>query len=102
MTLRTAGLAAAAMMAFAANSLLCRAALGARAIDALTFTSVRLASGALVLALLVRGRAGTRGVFTAWRLGAALFAYAIGFSLAYARITAGVGALLLFGAVQAT
>jgi drug/metabolite transporter (DMT)-like permease len=102
MTLRTAGLAAAAMMAFAANSLLCRAALGPRAVDALTFTSVRLASGALVLALLVRGRSGARGAFTAWRLGAALFAYAIGFSLAYARITAGVGALLLFGAVQVT
>ena len=43
------------MMAFAANSLLCRAALGAQAVDALTFTSVRLASGALVLALLARG-----------------------------------------------
>src|SRR6266496_3812812 len=102
MTLRTAGLTAAAMMAFAANSLLCRAALGARAVDALTFTSVRLASGALVLALLVRGRPGARGPFTAWRLGAALFAYAIGFSLAYTRITAGMGALLLFGAVQVT
>jgi len=102
MTLRTAGLAAAAMMAFAANSLLCRAALGAHAVDALTFTSVRLSSGALVLALLVWGRPGARGPFTAWRLGAALFAYAIGFSLAYARITAGVGALLLFGAVQVT
>ncbi len=102
MTLRTAGLATAAMMAFAANSLLCRAALGARAIDALTFTSVRLASGALVLALLVRGRSGTRDAFAAWRLGAALFAYAIGFSLAYTRITAGMGALLLFGAVQVT
>ena len=102
MTLRTAGLAAVAMVAFAANSLLCRAALGAHAVDALTFTSVRLASGALVLALLVRGRPGSRGGFTAWRLGAALFAYAIGFSLAYTRITAAVGALLLFGAVQAT
>ena len=102
MTLRTAGLAAVAMMAFAANSLLCRAALGARAMDALTFTSVRLVSGALVLALLVRGRSGSRGGFTAWRLGAALFAYAVGFSLAYTRITAAVGALLLFGAVQVT
>ena len=102
MTLRTAGLAAVAMTAFAANSLLCRAALGARAIDAVTFTSVRLVSGALVLALLVRGRSGMRGGFTAWRLGAALFAYAVGFSLAYTRITAAVGALLLFGAVQAT
>jgi drug/metabolite transporter (DMT)-like permease len=102
MTLRTAGLAAVAMMAFAANSLLCRAALGAHAVDALTFTSVRLVSGALVLALLVRGRPSSRGCFTAWRLGAALFAYAVGFSLAYTRITAAVGALLLFGAVQVT
>lgn len=90
------------MIAFAANSLLCRAALGAHAVDALTFTSVRLASGALVLALLVRGRSRTRGGFTAWRLGAALFAYAIGFSLAYTRITAAVGALLMFGVVQVT
>src|SRR5258706_7971196 len=90
------------MVAFAANSLLCRAALGARAIDALTFTSVRLVSGALVLALLVRGRSGTRHGFTAWRLGAALFAYAIGFSLAYTRITAPGGALLLFRPVPVT
>ena len=102
MTLRTAGLTAAAMMAFALNSLLCRAALGARLVDALSFTSIRLASGALVLALLVRGRSGTRGAFAGWRLGAVLFAYALGFSLAYTRITAGVGALLLFGAVQVT
>jgi drug/metabolite transporter (DMT)-like permease len=102
MTLRTAGLAAAAMMAFALNSLLCRGALGARSIDALTFTTVRLASGAFVLALLVRGRSRASAGFTAWRLGAALFAYALGFSLAYTRITAGVGALLLFGAVQVT
>jgi drug/metabolite transporter (DMT)-like permease len=102
MTLRTAGLAAIAMTAFAANSLLCRAALGAGAVDALTFTSVRLVSGALVLGLLVRGRPQRRGPFTAWRLGAALFAYAIGFSLAYTRITAAVGALLMFGVVQVT
>jgi len=102
MNLRTAGLAAVAMTAFAANSLLCRAALGARAIDALTFTSVRLVSGALVLALLVRGRSHKRRGFAAWRLGAALFAYAIGFSLAYTRITAAVGALLMFGVVQVT
>src|SRR6185295_7309609 len=102
MTLRTAGLAAVAMTAFAANSLLCRAALGAHAVDALTFTTVRLVSGALVLALLARGRAKGQGGVTAWRLGAALFFYAVGFSLAYTRITAAVGALLLFGAVQVT
>ena len=102
MTLRTAGLAAAAMIAFAANSLLCRAALGAQAVDALTFTSVRLASGALVLALVMRGRSGPRAAFASWRLGATLFAYALGFSLAYTRISAAVGALLLFGAVQVT
>lgn len=100
MTLRTAGLAAVAMTAFAANSLLCRAALGAGAVDALTFTTVRLVSGALVLALLARGRA--RGGVAGWRLGGALFFYAVGFSLAYTRITAAVGALLLFGAVQVT
>lgn len=102
MTPRTLGLTAAAMAAFAANSLLCRAALGRGLVDAATFTSVRLLSGALALALLVRLARPT--VRPARDLGAAsaLFVYALAFSLAYTRIPAALGALLLFGAVQAT
>jgi len=101
MSARTFALTLAAMLAFASNSLLCRGALGAAEADATSFTSLRLASGALVLALLARGRAaGDAG--GGWASAFALFVYAIGFSLAYLRIAAGVGALLLFGAVQAT
>ncbi len=90
------------MTCFAANSLLCRAALGRGLADAASFTSVRLLSGAIALGLLVRvsGRAtsGTRDV----RAAASLFVYALAFSLAYTRIPAALGALLLFGAVQVT
>ena len=100
MSARIAGLAAAAMCAFAANSLLCRAALGAHAIDPFTFTLLRIASGALVLALIVR-RARPADVRGPWALAASLFGYAIAFSLAYTRIPAAVGALALFGSVQA-
>jgi drug/metabolite transporter (DMT)-like permease len=99
----TAGLTAAAMVAFAANSLLCRAALGGGHADAASFTTLRLGGGALALGLLARARGGTApGEGFAWGSAAALFAYAIGFSLAYLRIPAGVGALLLFAAVQLT
>ena len=98
---RTLGLAAAAMTAFAANSLLCRAALGRGLADAATFTTLRLASGAAVLLLLARAR-GAASPPRDLRASTALFAYALGFSLAYARIPAALGALLLFGAVQVT
>ncbi|HET8646559.1 MAG TPA: EamA family transporter, partial [Vicinamibacteria bacterium] len=100
MTARTAALAAAAMCAFAANSLLCRAALGARAIDPASFTALRIVSGALVLAL-AASRGGHPPTPRPWALGAALFGYALAFSLAYTRIPAAVGALALFGTVQA-
>jgi len=90
-------LAALALVAFAGNSLLCRAALAAGAIDPLSFTAVRLASGAVALLALARGMA--RGP---WRRPLMLFAYAIAFSLAYVRIGAGIGALALFAAVQIT
>jgi drug/metabolite transporter (DMT)-like permease len=102
MTLRTLGLTAAAMTCFAANSLLCRAALGRGLADAASFTSIRLLSGAIALGLLVRvsGRptSGTGDV----RAAASLLVYALAFSLAYTRIPAALGALLLFGAVQVT
>jgi drug/metabolite transporter (DMT)-like permease len=97
-------LASAALVGFAANSLLCRLALAPRSIDAASFTLVRLASGALVLALLARlaRQEGPRAVGGSWAGAAALFAYAAGFSFAYLRLGAGTGALVLFGAVQLT
>jgi drug/metabolite transporter (DMT)-like permease len=99
---RTAALTSAALVGFAANSLLCRAALRPGLADAASFTTLRLLSGAVVLVLLAGGR--PREVLAAgsWPSAAALFAYAALFSFAYLRIGAGVGALLLFGAVQTT
>lgn len=93
-------LTGAALMGFAANSLLCRAALAADAMDPATFTAVRLCSGAVVLFLLARRTSATvaRDLFSP----VALFAYAIFFSFAYVRLRTGPGALLLFGAVQVT
>ena len=85
------------MIAFAANSVLCRIALRSTTIDAASFTSIRIISGALVLSLIVRSRA-TGNWFSAF----ALFVYAAAFSFAYINLTAATGALLLFGAVQAT
>ncbi|HUR27573.1 MAG TPA: DMT family transporter, partial [Planctomycetota bacterium] len=89
------------MVAFAANSLLCRLALRETEIDAATFTGVRILSGALALALLVRARGASTVRGGDWVSAAALFAYAIAFSFAYRELSAGTGALLLFGAVQA-
>lgn len=94
---------AAALVAFAANSLLCRAALGAGAIDAASFTAVRLGSGAVTLAVLVSLRTKRRSMSAStWSLALALFAYAAPFSFAYLRLPTGLGALVLFGAVQTT
>jgi len=100
--MRTIGLTALAMVAFAANSLLCRIALTETAIDPATLTIVRLASGtcALWLILLVTQKV-TRAAGS-WAASVALFAYAAAFSFAYVSVPAGAGALLLFGAVQAT
>lgn len=91
-----------ALVCFAANSLLCRAALRPRLVDAETFTLVRVASGAAFLGALALVRAGGRFRSGSWGSAIALFAYAATFSLAYVRIQVGVGALLLFPAVQAT
>jgi drug/metabolite transporter (DMT)-like permease len=94
---RLVGLVVLALVGFAANSLLCRAALGPHLIDAASFTAIRIASGALVLVVLARGqRAGT------WLSAAALFAYAAAFSFAYLRLVTATGALILFATVQAT
>ena len=90
------------MLAFAANSILCRLALAQGSIDPASFTLVRIASGVatLWLLLVLSGRA--RSVEGSWRAGFALFVYAGAFSFAYITLPAGAGALLLFGAVQAT
>ena len=95
---------AAALTGFAANSLLCRAALATDTIDPWSFTAVRLASGALTLFLLSRAaaRGRPRARSGSWASALALFGYAAAFSLAYVRVGAGVGALTLFASVQAT
>jgi drug/metabolite transporter (DMT)-like permease len=124
---RLAALVSLAMLAFAGNSLLCRAALKHTGVDAASFTSIRLVSGALMLwlvAWLIR-RASTSAAASAliettvettvettgkaananggtWLSAFALFVYAAGFSFAYLAMSAATGALLLFGAVQAT
>lgn len=93
------------MIAFAANSLLCRMALSDPLIDPVSFTTIRLASGALALILVSRlvaeggSQQENKG---SWVSGFALFAYAAAFSLAYVSLNAGMGALILFGAVQFT
>lgn len=89
-----------AMVAFAGNSLLCRVALKDTGIDAASFTALRLLSGALTLWLIVRLRGARPAAAGNWFSAAALFAYAAGFSFAYLSLPAGVGALILFGAVQ--
>ncbi|QQD21285.1 EamA family transporter [Oceanospirillaceae bacterium ASx5O] len=91
-----------AMLAFAGNSLLCRLALQDTAIDAASFTSIRLVSGAMVLWLIVAVRRNLPAGKGNWPSALALFAYAAGFSFAYISLPAATGALLLFGAVQAT
>jgi drug/metabolite transporter (DMT)-like permease len=92
------------MLPLAANSWFCRAALRDTGIDAASFTSIRLVSGALMLWLLVTlGQRAIRADGAGnWPSALALFAYAALFSFAYLSLTAATGALLLFGAVQVT
>ena len=92
------------MVAFAGNSILCRLALRDGAIDPASFTSIRLAAGALALLAILfvsRPRASLRASGS-WPSALALFVYAICFSYAYISLSAGMGALILFGFVQAT
>ena len=96
-----AGLAALAMTAFAANSLLARLALAETQIDPAGFSAIRLVSGAIFLGLFVflrfRKRPDQEG---SWPSAIALFLYAVAFSYAYTQLHTGTGALILFGAVQ--
>jgi drug/metabolite transporter (DMT)-like permease len=101
---RVYGLTALAMLAFAGNSLLCRLALADATIDPASFTALRLASGAAMLLLvlsLTQRRKATTG-HGSWLSALMLFVYAVCFSYAYITLSAGAGALILFGFVQAT
>ncbi len=104
-SLRGALLTGITLVAFAANSLLCRMALAPDLIDPVAFTAVRLGSGVAVLvplsALMSEKRPEGRPAGS-WRSGLALFVYAMAFSLAYVTLETGMGALILFGSVQAT
>lgn len=107
-----------ALMAFAANSLMCRLALGGGSIDPASFTTIRLVAGAAMLAGIAWVRGGVEGAGDlqrvalhlgrpfqgrrAWTSAVALFLYAITFSLAYVSLPVATGALILFGAVQTT
>jgi drug/metabolite transporter (DMT)-like permease len=102
--LRVTLLTTAAMVAFASNSLLNRLALGQETIDAASYTTIRLTSGAVMLFVIAylqkeNGKPFLRG---SWISAAFLFLYAIAFSFAYLSLTTGTGALILFGSVQMT
>jgi drug/metabolite transporter (DMT)-like permease len=99
---RVIALTSLAMLAFASNSLLCRVALRDTAIDAASFTSIRLVSGAIILWLLVSLKNNSASGRGNWISAFSLFVYAAGFSFAYLSLGAATGALLLFGAVQVT
>ncbi|WP_018301751.1 EamA family transporter [Wenxinia marina] len=94
-------LTSAAMVAFAANSVLNRLAVAGLGTDPVAFAILRTVSGALVLTLLVAARGGG-GEGGGWRGATALALYMAGFSLAYLTLDAGIGALILFGGVQVT
>ncbi|HEU4689097.1 MAG TPA: DMT family transporter [Vicinamibacterales bacterium] len=101
--MRTGALTAAALVAFASNSLLCRMALSPPTIDAASFATIRFAAGACCLAIITAmTRAGTPRLQGSWRSAIVLFVYAIPFSYAYGLLTTGTGALILFGTVQVT
>ena len=109
-TVKIIALTSTAMLAFAGNSLLCRLALKHTAIDAASFTTIRLIAGAAALWLIVRFQQSANVDKNeqnnkqngSWLSALALFVYATAFSFAYASLSAATGALLLFGAVQAT
>ncbi len=102
--LKTIILTGLALIAFAANSILCRLALGSEAIDASSFTVIRLLSGIIVLLIIIGSTRNTTGVSTkgSWTASFMLFIYAVTFSYAYISLDTGTGALILFGSVQIT
>lgn len=101
--MRTISLTALALVAFAANSVLCRIALRHATIDAATFSTIRLTAGAATLLLIsTRTRRGASPAKSSWMSAGMLFLYAVPFSFAYTRLSTGTGALILFGCVQMT
>ncbi|RQH04392.1 DMT family transporter [Paraburkholderia dinghuensis] len=101
--LQTTALTTVAMFAFAANSLLCRLAMQRGEIDPVSFGGIRLVSGAITLAVIVRFRPERPAAANGdWLAAAMLFSYVAFFSFAYLTLSAGTGALILFGAVQLT
>ena len=102
-----------ALLAFAGNSVFCRLALGDEAIDAASFTAIRLLSGILVLVIILllakfiqkkqsSAELSDSEAKGSWLAGFLLFLYAVTFSYAYISLDTGIGALILFGAVQIT
>lgn len=104
MSVQTVLLTSLAMVAFASNSLLNRLALGQDAIDPVSYTTIRLSSGAAMLFLLasLQRKTGQPILRGSWISAAFLFLYAVCFSFAYLSLSAGTGALILFGSVQVT
>ncbi|MEX2110154.1 MAG: DMT family transporter [Gemmatimonadaceae bacterium] len=102
MSLRTIAFTALALVAFAANSVLCRIALSRATIDAATFSTIRLTAGAATLLLITVLTRKQSSVETSWISAGMLFLYAVPFSFAYTRLSTGTGALILFGCVQLT
>ena len=100
----TATITAAALVCFGANSVLCRLALRDGAIDPATFTTIRVLSGALMLLAITAPRAGVSAAAKGgtWATGVLLALYAVPFAFAYAELSTGTGALILFGSVQVT
>ena len=106
-TARTVLLTALTLVAFAANSLLTRMALGDGAIDAASFMTLRLGSGALFLWILAQFSKGpstepSTAQPAKWTAALMLFVYAVTFSFSYLQLATGTGALILFGTVQVT
>ena len=102
--IKTVLLTGIALIAFAANSVLCRAALGEATIDASSFTVIRLLSGAFVLFVILQLKhpKSVTSSSGSWVASTMLFLYAITFSFAYISLDTGTGALILFGTVQIT
>ena len=92
------------LIAFAANSVLCRLALGEKTIDASSFTVIRLLSGAIVLLVILKinGNKHSSPIKSSWSAGFLLFLYAVTFSFAYITLDTGTGAIILFASVQIT
>ncbi len=102
--LKTSLITALALIAFAANSVLCRLALGNGVIDASSFTAIRLFSGAIALFVILILKGKNKGELSkgSWTASFMLFTYAVTFSYAYLTVDTGTGALILFGSVQIT